>query len=223
MNVFIVIPAFNEHAVIKKVVNDLHQYNYKMVVVDDGSEVSLHPLLDGKAILLRHSINLGQGAALQTGIEFALQNGADYIITFDADGQHSENDIPVLLNVLQENNLDIVLGSRFLPGSSHNMSTGRRILITIARYINYFVTGILLSDAHNGIRAMTKEAAAKMQITQNRMAHATEIVSIIRKHRLRFKEVPVAVTYTDYSLQKGQKLQSGFRIFFDILLKKLFQ
>ena len=125
--VFIVVPAYNEQQAIVPVVQELLALGYRVVVVDDGSTVTLGPLLRGLPLhLLRHEVNLGQGAALQTGIEFSLSHQAEYIVTFDADGQHQAKDITRLLQVLVEADVDIVLGSRFMEGADHNMPLGRR-------------------------------------------------------------------------------------------------
>lgn len=222
--VCIVIPAYNEHAMIRQVVNDLLLFNYKIIVVDDGSEETLYPVLKDLPIhYLRHEINLGQGAALQTGIEFALSKNAKYIVTYDADGQHQATDIERLLLPLINNETDITLGSRFLPGANHNMPAGRRILLQIGRRLNYLLTGLLLTDAHNGFRAMNRKATISIQITENRMAHATELLTQIKKKKLQYKEIPVSIHYTEYSKQKGQSVWASFRIFFDLLLNKIFK
>lgn len=223
-DVFVIIPAYNEGAVILSVIEQFKLYNYKIVVVDDGSDEKLDNILHKLPVyLLRHVVNLGQGAALQTGIEFAMSQNAEYVVTFDADGQHNINDIEKLLLVLQQQNADVVLGSRFLIGSAHNMPSKRKLLLQFARRLNFVFTGLMLSDAHNGLRAMNRKAALSIQLTENRMAHATEILSQIKKNKLRYKEVPVSITYTNYSRKKGQTLASGFRIFFDLLLNKLFK
>jgi polyprenyl-phospho-N-acetylgalactosaminyl synthase len=222
--VFVVIPAYNENAIIQSVIKELLPFQYNIVVVDDGSVKSLFALLNKMPVyFIRHRVNLGQGAALQTGIDFALSKQANYIVTFDADGQHQASDIDKLLQVLINDKADIISGSRFLEGSSHNMPAKRKALLQIARYVNFIFTGLLLTDAHNGLRVMTREAANKIQIRENGMAHATEILHEIKKKRLRHKEVPVNIHYTDYSTKKGQTLVSSFRIFFDLLLNKIFK
>lgn len=222
--VFIIVPAFNEYAAIKQVVNDLLSFQYNVVVVDDGSETSLYSLLENLDVtILRHPVNLGQGAALQTGIEFALSNQAEYIVTFDADGQHQASDIAKLLQPLLNNEADITLGSRFIKGAYHNMPAKRKILLQVGRRLNYLLTGILLTDAHNGLRAMNRKAASNIQISENGMAHATEFLTQIKKNKLRHKEVPVTIHYTTYSKNKGQTAWGSFRIFFDLLLNKIFK
>lgn len=224
INVFIVIPVFNEDKVIRQIVTGLVKQNYSVVLVDDGSAVPVIAQLAGLPVhILRHRVNLGQGAALQTGIEYALSKGAEYIVSFDADGQHQTADIPMLLAPLINNEADIALGSRFISGAKHNMPAGRKIVLQIGRRINYLLTGLLLTDAHNGIRAMNRKAASLIQLTENRMAHATELLTMIKKTKLRYKEIPVTVLYTEYSKNKGQTIWSSFRIFFDLLLNKIFK
>ncbi|MBI5858640.1 MAG: glycosyltransferase family 2 protein [Sphingobacteriales bacterium] len=223
-DVYVVVPAFNEQAMIRQVVNELLSFSYHIVLVDDGSEKNLYSEISGLSVnFLRHEVNLGQGAALQTGIDYALSRGAKYIVTFDADGQHTAADIEKLLQPLADNEADITLGSRFLPGANHNMPAGRRMILHIGRGLNYLLTGLMLSDAHNGLRAMNRKAAGFLCITENGMAHATELLTQIKKNQLRFKEVPVNIRYTEYSKKKGQSVWGSFRIFFDLLLNKIFK
>ncbi len=222
--IFIIVPAFNESSVIKQVLEELCQLHYNVVIVDDGSDDPLKEQLRGLPVqVLRHEVNLGQGAALQTGIEYALLKNATHIITFDADGQHQVSDIAALLQPLMNNEADITLGSRFIEGSTHNMPAGRKMIVQAGRWINYLLTGLLLTDAHNGLRAMNRKAASVILITENRMAHATQLLTEIKKHRLKYIEIPVNILYSTYSKKKGQTAWSSFRIFFDLLLNKIFK
>lgn len=221
--VFIIIPAYNEENIIRDVLQGLIPLQQHLIVVDDGSATALQPLLlDLPVTVLRHTINLGQGAALQTGFDYALSKQAGYLVTFDADGQHQPADIDNLLHPLLSGEADIALGSRFLS-KSNNIPSGRKRLLRFARLVNYFFTGLLLSDAHNGMRAMTASAAQKIRLRQTGMAHATEIIAEVRKKKLRYKEVPVNIRYSTYSKTKGQSGWGSFRIFFDILLNKIFK
>lgn len=223
-NVFVIIPVFNEKKeVLVQTIRELQKASYSIVVVNDASanDISLPGI--GITYSLRHEVNLGQGAALQTGIEFALQKKATYLVTFDADGQHSSADIPALLLPIQNNEADITLASRFLKPGHHNASFSRQLLLKTARWINYLFTGLYLSDAHNGLRAMNRAAAEKVALKENRMAHATEFLFAIKKNNLRFKEIPATVTYTIYSKSKGQSVFNSIRIFFDLVLHKLFE
>lgn len=222
--IFVVIPVFNEHAVIRSVVDELLAANYFPVVVDDGSEQGIGEELKGRKLFyLKHDVNLGQGAALQTGIEFALSRDAEFIVTFDADGQHKVNDIGRLVDCLAESKADVALGSRFISSSTNNIPKKRKWLLQTARYFNFLFTGLLLTDAHNGLRALTRKAATEINMEENRMAHATEFLTLIKKNKLKYVEVPVTIVYTNYSLRKGQRLGSSFRIFFDLLLNKIFK
>jgi glycosyltransferase involved in cell wall biosynthesis len=223
-NTFIIVPVFNENKeVLEQTIIELLKTFFRIVIIDDASAVEIHLPQDTTIFFLRHAVNLGQGAALQTGIEFALGKGAEYIVTFDADGQHSTTDIPAMLSPLQNNEADITLASRFLKPGHHNASWQRKLLLKAGRWINYLFTGLYLSDSHNGLRAMTRNAAAKISLKENRMAHATEILFAIKKHKLKYGEVPANITYTEYSKGKGQSVFNSIRIFFDLVLHKLFE
>lgn len=223
-DIFVVVPTYNENnEILHTLVSQLIEENYTVVVVDDGSMLLPELHLNKPTLhIIRHKINLGQGAALQTGSTYAIMMGAKYIVHFDADGQHLVSDIPTLINPLLCGKSDVVFGTRF-----HKTATlipaNKRILLRIARFINYIFTGVLLTDAHNGLRAFTSDSASKLQITENRMAHASEILFLVKKNTLRFTEVPVHVYYTDYSKQKGQSAWNSIRIVFDLLLHKLFE
>ena len=149
--------------------------------------------------------------------------GAKYIVHFDADGQHQLSDIEKLLKPLLGMECDITLGSRFLQQQAKEIPVRKRAIIYVARYINLLFTGILLSDAHNGLRAMNKKAADLLTLSENRMSHASEILFLIKKHKLKILEIPVSILYTPYSKQKGQSIWNSIRILFDLLLHKLFQ
>ena len=222
--IFVILPAYNEQQTIHAVVSELVDLGLQVVIVDDGS----HPPLDAGGLpggirLLRHCVNLGQGAALQTGMEYALEQGAEFLVTFDADGQHPASAIEKMMAVQQASGADVVLGSRFLEGRDKNVPFRRAVTLRAARWVNFLFTGLLLTDAHNGLRLFTANAASKIRLRENRMAHATEILAQIRSHRLRYTEMAVTIHYTDYSRQKGQRFWSSFRIVFDLLLSKIFR
>jgi len=172
------------------------------------------------AWVVRHPINLGQGAALQTGFEFALANGAGTLVTFDADGQHRADDVARLLDALAGSGADFALGSRFL-GSASQVPLGRRLLLRAATLFTRLTTGLNLSDAHNGLRAMTRRGAQAIRLRQNRMAHASEILDQIAQSGLPYVEVPVTIEYTAYSTAKGQKSADALVILFDLFARRL--
>ena len=222
LDTVIVIPYYNEQDRIGEVIAGLKAYPVNIIIVDDGSASPLKMGIPCVTVI-RHKVNLGQGAAIQTGFEYALRKGAKYLVTFDADGQHDPGDLPLLINNIKIEGYDVVLGSRFLSTEQEGIPAGRRRLLKFSRYVNYLFTGLFLSDAHNGLRAFSGEAASAVKLTENRMAHATEILSIIKKNKLRFREVPVSVRYTQYSKMKGQSSLNSIRIFFDLVLHKLFE
>lgn len=218
---WVVIAAYNEAPVIALVVSVLVQRGDSVLVIDDGSTDETGSIASAAgALVVTHPINLGQGAALQTGIEFALENGADYIVTFDADGQHRASDIDSLLAALLENKADFALGSRFL-GASVAMPFSRRLLLKAATWFTCVTTGLRVTDTHNGLRAMTRHGASRIALRQNRMAHASELLHQIRRNGLRHVEVPVTVEYSLYSLAKGQRLADSVKILVDLSAQRL--
>ena len=220
-SIWLIIPAYNEAAVIGRVVADLAKRGYNVAVIDDGSiDETGHRAGAAGAIVVTHPINLGQGAALQTGIQFALRQGAEIIVTFDADGQHRAADIGSLIDALQMNNADFALGSRFLGGAVA-MPPSRRLLLMAATWFSRLTTGLKISDTHNGLRAMTRRGASRIKLRQNRMAHASELLDAIARSGLRYVEVPVTIEYSRYSLAKGQRLVDSLRILVDLSAQRL--
>lgn len=219
--VFVVIPAYNEGKIIQQVVKEVKEYTENIVVVDDGSSDGTHEqALLAKVTVLRHIINRGQGAAIQTGIDYALLHGADIIVTFDADGQHSANEIQEMVEPIIKGECNITIGSRFL-GKYSNMPLNKKILLKLAIQFTGIVSRIYLTDAHNGFRAMSKEVANLIYIKQDGMAHASEIIDQIAKFKIKFREIPVSVKYTSYSIRKGQSPLNAFRIAFNLLIAKI--
>lgn len=214
---FIVIPAYNEEGAITAVVSELKPLWPKLVVVDDGSrDATGAAARRAGATVLTHIVNRGQGAALQTGITYALGRGARIIVTFDSDGQHRPEDIASLVEPIVSGRAEAVLGSRFL-GTTERMPWRRRVLLRGAVIFTRVSSGARVTDAHNGLRAFSREAAARIRIQLDRMAHASEIVDQIAAANIRFVEVPVHVRYSDYSRRKGQSSLGAFRVLFDYL------
>jgi glycosyltransferase involved in cell wall biosynthesis len=222
-SIFVIIPCYNEAFVIRNTVSSVLEKGYSVVVVDDCSkDNSKKELVNLPVYYLRHRVNLGQGAALQTGISFAMKKGAEYFVTFDADGQHDCNDIEGMIKLIELSKTDIVFGSRFLSGSKTNVSGSRSFVLNVARYVNYLVSGILLSDAYNGLRLFNRKAAGELHLTENKMAHATQIQMLVVKKKLRYAEYPNSIHYNEYSKGKGLKNLDGIKIFFEIFLHKIF-
>jgi glycosyltransferase involved in cell wall biosynthesis len=162
-------------------------------------------------------LNRGQGAALQTGITYALKHGAQVIVTFDADGQHRPVDIPALVVPIVRGEVDFCLGSRFLGRADH-MPASRRVMLLGAVIFTRLTSGLKLTDAHNGLRALSRRGAEQIDMQLDRMAHASELMDQIRASGLPYREIPVHIRYTDYSMAKGQKSSAAFRVAFDYLL-----
>jgi polyprenyl-phospho-N-acetylgalactosaminyl synthase len=214
---WVVIAAFNEGKVIGDVVAGVVRAGWSVVVVDDGSiDDSAAQARRAGATVIRHALNRGQGAALQTGIDYALRRGALRLVTFDADGQHDPGDIPLLVGALDD--ADVALGSRFL-GNMEGAKNGRKILLRTAIVVSNGLSGMKLTDAHCGLRGFRREAATALRITQDRMAHASELLRKIKTSKLRVVEVPVTVRYTEHSLSKGQSGLQAVRILFDYFFR----
>jgi glycosyltransferase involved in cell wall biosynthesis len=221
--IHVVIAAYNEAAMIARVVADVARAGYCVIVVDDGSIDATADLARAAgATVVKHPFNLGQGAALQTGIEYALVHDAEVVVTFDADGQHRVSDISRLTDALVVEHADFALGSRFL-GKAPNLPPLRRLLLHAATLFTRLTTGLQLTDTHNGLRAMTRQGAAAIRLHQNRMAHASEFLAQIGASRLRYVEQPVTIEYTPYSLAKGQNISDGILILLDLFARRLYR
>lgn len=217
MSTWVVIAAFNEGKVIHDVVAEVVRGGWSVVVVDDGSrDDSAASARKAGAFVLRHVVNRGQGAALQTGIDYAVRRGARYIVTFDADGQHDAKDIPLLIDALAD--ADVALGSRFL-GRIEGAKQSRMALLRTATAVSNTMSGMKLTDAHCGLRGFRREAVPALRITQDRMAHASELLRKIKTSGLRVVEVPCTVRYTEHSMSKGQGGIQAVRILFDYFFR----
>ena len=218
-DVWIVIPLYNEAPVIAGVIKDLQDEFTNIVCIDDGSTDGSGAVAKAQgARVITHPINLGQGAALQTGISYAReQQNASYIVTFDADGQHRISDALGMLELARKNKLGVVFGSRFLDDRT-NPGWAKKAVLKTAVWVTNRTTGMNLTDAHNGLRVLSVEAARGINLQQDRMAHATEIVVQIGKTGLPWREFPVEVIYTEYSKAKGQSLLNSVNILFDLIV-----
>jgi polyprenyl-phospho-N-acetylgalactosaminyl synthase len=224
-SVFIVIPAYNDGPALRATLEPLIDAGYSIVVVDDGSSDDTWAILGRLPVYsLRHPINLGQGAALQTGMSFALARGAEILIHFDADGQHSADDVPELMDPILAGHADVVLGSRFLRADDARLvPRGRRLLLRCGMIVNAVLTGLWLTDAHNGLRVLTRRAATQIRLRENGFAHASEILAQIRRARLRYVERPTRIVYSSYSRSKGQSAWNALNIVLDLLMGKIFR
>lgn len=217
---WVVVPLYNEAEVISQVVLELTASFANVVCVDDGStDNSAELAAAAGARVLRHPINLGQGAALQTGFDYVLTHpGATHAVTFDADGQHQVADALEMLELARTKRFSVVFGSRFLDKRT-KPGIKKRVVLKVAVLVTRAVTGLRLTDAHNGLRVLSRETLQKVRLQQNGMSHASEIVHQIAKAKLACKEHPVELLYTEYSKRKGQSLLNSINILIDLLIK----
>lgn len=210
--------AHNEADIVADVIAGVRRFTETIVVVDDASrDGTADVAARAGATVIRHMLNRGQGAALQTGIDFALARGAKFIVTMDSDGQHDAEDLPLLLAPLAAGSADVVLGSRFLQ-PANDIPLARRFTLRLAVLFTRLTSHVHVTDTHNGLRAFTRAAAARIRITLDRMAHASELLDQIRD--MRYVEVPVRVRYTEYSRRKGQRSIHALRVAFDYLIRR---
>lgn len=220
-DVWVVIPAFNEAAVIGEVIADVRAVFDHVVCVDDGSTDGTGEIaLRAGAHLVRHPVNLGQGAAIQTGVEYARKQPAAMVFaTFDADGQHRVKDLAAMVDRLCAGDVDIVIGTRFGGTESSRPPLLKRVVLQTAARLSRRGRRLGLTDTNNGLRVFNKKVADGLDITMSGMSHANEFVMLIDENHWRVAEQPVEVLYTDYSKSKGQPLLNGVNIIFEGFLR----
>lgn len=216
----VIVPLFDEETVIEGVVTGLLESFSAVVCIDDGShDAGASVARDAGAIVISHPFNLGQGAALQTGIVYARSlPTTEYVVTFDADGQHRVEDVVGMLAIARQKNLAVVFGSRFLDRRT-KPGFAKKTVLKVAVFITRLVTGLKLTDAHNGLRVIRRDALEHVNLIQDRMSHATEIVQQLAQSGKRWREYPVEVLYTEYSKKKGQSLLNSINILFDLIVR----
>jgi glycosyltransferase involved in cell wall biosynthesis len=219
-DVWLVVPLFNEAQVIGDVVRHARETFPHVVCIDDGSkDSSASEAAAAGAVVVRHPVNLGQGAALQTGFEYARSvPSMRWVVTFDADGQHQTTDVVEMLAKARGEGLDVVFGSRFLDDRTDAGALKKLVLRMAVGYTN-MTTHTRLTDAHNGLRVISRDVVERIEITQNRMAHASELVQQIGAMDVRYAESPVHILYTDYSRAKGQSLWNAVNILAELILR----
>ena len=218
---WLVVPLYNEGAVVGDVIRAARTKFCKVVCVDDGSKDNSGQIAEqAGAVVVTHPVNLGQGAALQTGIQYALQDpAANYFVTFDSDGQHRTEDAEAMVQRLRDEDLDVVLGSRFL-NTKVEAGLLKRLVLKAAVVFERLTTGLKVTDTHNGLRALSRPAAEAIRIRQNRMAHGSEVLQEISRHKLKYADQPVHIVYTDYSRAKGQSLWNSVNILNELFLDR---
>ena len=221
--VYIVIPAFNEESVIQDVIKEIRDAGYEnIIVVDDGSDDKTHEKAkDSGVTALRHKINRGKGAATKTGIEAAKLLGADIIVTMDGDGQHDPKDIEKLIEPIIQNHCDVVLGTRLK--NTKGMPWHRIVANHVGNFFTWLLFGLWVTDSQSGFRAYSKHAAEVINTKGDRYEYDSEIIREIYIYKLKFKEVPIAVRYTEYSMGKIHKqgpinaIKTLYKMFFKLI------
>jgi glycosyltransferase involved in cell wall biosynthesis len=218
----VVIPMHNEGAVVAAVVADVRRRFAHVVCVDDGSRDDCAALArQAGAMVVRHPTNLGQGAALETGIRHALARlDVSYVVTFDADGQHDVDDAVAMVDLARREDVQVVLGSRFL-GAVHGITGSRRLVLRAAVRFTRTTTGLRVTDAHNGLRVLRRDAAEQVRLRLHGMSHASEILSLVARHGFTYAEHPVTISYTDYSRAKGQRGYNALNIVFELMVNRM--
>lgn len=217
MKLTAVIPAYNEEQMIEEVIHSVRPHVDEVVVVDDGSkDATYQKAFKAGAVVTRHLINRGQGAALQTGMDLARKRGADIILHFDSDGQHPAHQIAELVQPVRDGDADIVTGSRFLDTTS-NVPKTRRVVLKLGALFTRVMSGLHITDPHSGFRALNEKAIKAIKLRQDRMAHASELLQLVSRHDLRHREIPVTIRYTDYSMAKGQSSWNAIKIVIDLI------
>lgn len=227
VNLFIILPSFNEGKVIgkvlddlKKVVNESKKVDSHIIVVDDGSFDKTGEIAKNRGVVvLRHVLNRGLGGALRTGIAYARQNRADIVVTMDSDGQHNAKNIKKLIEPIIKKEADVVIGSRLLK-KNPDIPLLRRIVIMGSNFITWLFFGIYTTDSQSGFRAFSKKAVGKMRLKTQRMEVSSELFEQIKRHGFKFAEVPIDVKYTRYSRSKGQSNLNAVKILLKLILRK---
>ena len=217
-DIYVIVPAFNEQNVIKDIINNLLKDFSNVIVINDGSnDKTLETINDLDIKILNHEINLGVGAAVQTGFDYVSNiPDAKAVITFDADGQHLVDDAVAMAKEIMICDEGIIFGTRF-PKHSKNIPMVKRIVLKLIAKITDLVTGVSLSDAHNGLKAYKVSIIKELELQFSSYSYESELITQVAKKKIDYKEMPTDIKYTSYSIKKGQKLLNGLLIIEDLL------
>lgn len=217
-DIYVIVPAFNEQNVIKDIINNLLKNFSNVIVINDGSnDKTLEIINDLDIKILSHEINLGVGAAVQTGFDYVSDiPDAKAVITFDADGQHLVDDAVAMAKEILICDEGIIFGTRF-PKHSKNIPKVKRIVLKLIAKITDLVTGVTLSDAHNGLKAYKVSTIKELELQFSSYSYESELITQVAKKKIEYKEMSTDIKYTSYSIKKGQKLLNGLLIIEDLL------
>lgn len=219
--IFIIVPAYNEEKTVKSVISKLCEMGYNVLMIDDGSQdetysigKSIQQTYPQQVLIYKHVINRGLGAALKTGMEAAAINGAKFMVTFDADGQHDPGDIENVCKPLIKGEADVVIGKR----NFKDMPLSRNLGNYIMNIITLIFYGIYVNDSQSGLRAFTVDSTKILELHSRGYGVSSEIISEIKKNNFKLKEVPIKTIYNDYALSKGTNTSVGLKILFKMIM-----
>lgn len=222
-DILVCIPAYNESSVIAEVISGLRKLGFlHILIINDGSTDQTEEVArEAGALVITHLINRGAGAASQTGIHFARQNGYGYVLQLDGDGQHYLEDADALIQCMEEGNFDLVIGSRFLL-KEHEIPRKRILYNKISNlFTNWFCIGNF-TDSQSGFRLLNRKAIEELQLTLDGFGYCSEMIFMAEKGGLRIGEVAIRVRYTEYSMSKGQSFSNGIDTALHLLYKFFF-
>ncbi|MBN2574175.1 MAG: glycosyltransferase family 2 protein [Deltaproteobacteria bacterium] len=220
----VVIPAYNEELTIAEVVSGAVKIADRVLVVDDGSRDRTAALAkQAGALVIRHAVNRGVGAALGTGIEAAVRLGADAVVTMDADGQHRAEDAAKIFARLAQGDVDFVIGSRMKKGEDSGHMPAHRVLFnTVGNVLTFLLFGVWVTDSQCGLRGLSRKAASTIELRTNGMESLSEFIKEKKDKHWRFTEVPIKAIYTDYSMSKGQNFFVGVKVAIRLVWRRFF-
>ncbi len=229
--IYIILPAYCEGEAIRKVIKDIQKEGHNnIIVVDDGStDNTFTQSKSTGAITISHPINRGKGAATQTGIDAAKLLNADIIVTMDSDGQHNPKDIKKLIKPIIDNKADVAIGSRMI--NNKNMPKSRILMNKLANLITYIFFGMMVTDSQSGFRAYNKKAYSNVYTYLDRYEFESEMLGQIKNAKLKVKEIPIKVIYTEHSKNKykmmpefpAQGLTNGIKMVVRLIENSLFK
>lgn len=223
------IRVYNEERVLKKIINQILKKWYKnILIINDWSTDDSRKILEDfwdKIVLVNHLKNRWWWSASKTGLEYLKRFWkTEYIITFDADWQHKLENLNNFFNEFnKDENLDIILGSRFIEKTDTNVPFSRRIILFWWSIFTFFLSNIYLTDSHNGYRVFKSRILNKINLSMDWMEYASELIESIDKNKLKYKEVPVDIKYSKYTLSKWQKNWNAIRIAVRFIWSKFFR
>lgn len=214
-NIFIIIAAYNESKHISNVLKEIKKSYGNIIVVDDGSKDNTFEVSKKeRVIVLKHIVNLGKGAAMKTGCDYAIKNNADILVLVDADGQHEPKEIPEFLKKIKEK--DIVFGYRtFNKKMPKILSFGNKFI----NFVTKLLYGLNLKDTQCGYRAFTARAYKKIRWQSLDYSMESEMIANAGKHHLKYAQVPIATIYSEK--YKGTTVLDGIKIVMNMLLWRL--